>query len=489
MRNEYYAGVPVEQVEAEEEYFQPTGLVPLTLQRLTQGSTRWASGVMGLHTGGCAHAHEWVAEWHAHSAGAKLCRDVSAYPRWTGERLGGLLALGGPHWGSLAGLVPVGESWVTHVWAAAGGRESQQVGPLAVDAHAVRAQALGAGGWRLETLAVSGSDAVLSAWSRGAIADAELERVAQRQAFASANLAKLGQLDEVWPQLARSPDPTRRSHLIAALPALGVEASVLMTRYANERDVSVQRALVLALGDYPLDAVPAAERLAFTQRLLRDFRTHPDAGLHGALDWLLRRRWEQGPALDAAVQAWATESKGQHPSAVVGARGWYVNGVGQTFALVRGPVESVLGSPESEPDRDDSSFEGRGRVRINRSFLLAAREVTVAEYRRFNRQYQYTAKYSPGQDTPINHVSWYEAAAYCNWLSQQEGLPATQWCYEPINGEFKEGMRLAANYLERVGYRLPTEHEWEYAARVGAVTARPHGRTETLLGRSGSVTK
>ena len=44
-------------------------------------------------------------------------------------------------------------------------------------------------------------------------------------------------------------------------------------------------------------------------------------------------------------------------------------------------------------------------------------------------------QYSPDPKGPMNHVTWYHAAAYCNWLSEQEGLPKDQWCYLPNEQE------------------------------------------------------
>jgi serine/threonine protein kinase/formylglycine-generating enzyme required for sulfatase activity/tetratricopeptide (TPR) repeat protein len=257
-------------------------------------------------------------------------------------------------------------------------------------------------------------------------------------------------------------------------------AGQLMDRTLFDPNTSIRRALILTLGTYAPDSIASAEEQSLTAKLIDLYQHDPDSGIHAAAEWTLRR-WGKQDKLKAVnaqlmkMSNWAD-------------RRWFVNKVGQTFAVIEGPVEFRMGSPPTEPVRNET-MESPRRTLIPRRFAIAVKEVSKENWERFaraNPQYNLLAgfvnQHSPDPDGPMIGFTWYIAAHFSNWLSEQEGLPKDQWCYlQNKAGAYAEGMSIPADVLKRKGYRLPSEAEWEYACRAGAVTSRYFGNSVVLL--------
>ncbi len=117
-----------------------------------------------------------------------------------------------------------------------------------------------------------------------------------------------------------------------------------------------------------------------------------------------------------------------------------VNNIGMSFVLL--PAGSVvMGSPADEPGRNTDEMQER--VIISRAFYLQTTEVTQGQWQRVMGTNPSHFR-ACGEDCPVEQITWHDAQAFIGKLNALEGTNR---------------------------YRLPTEGEWEYAARAGTVTA------------------
>ncbi len=129
---------------------------------------------------------------------------------------------------------------------------------------------------------------------------------------------------------------------------------------------------------------------------------------------------------------------------VVGPKMKIKNSLGMAFVYIK-PGTFMMGSPKNEPGRDDD--ENQHQVTLSKGFYMQTTEVTQA-------QWQAVMGNSPsyfkncGNDCPVERVSWNDVQKFIRKLNSRES---------------------------NVTYRLPTEAEWEYAARAGSPTAFANG--------------
>jgi len=110
--------------------------------------------------------------------------------------------------------------------------------------------------------------------------------------------------------------------------------------------------------------------------------------------------------------------------------------------LLKGPPGVIFDRPSDAGDYDEAPVH---EVVIASPYWMSVTEVTVEQYRQFRPDYRGNPHYAPY----ASGVSWNDAVAFTKWLTQKEGKP----------------------------YRLPTEAEWEYAARAGTRTPFSSGLT------------
>lgn len=237
------------------------------------------------------------------------------------------------------------------------------------------------------------------------------------RANSGAILAELGELSTVCRFLIHQRNPTLRSLLIAKLPE-HCTLNEIIRRVSECSDSSVESALLAAIAGFPPDAL---QRRKETIAALAEARLSHDDRTVSAIAELLMKR--VGVPID-------NRERTLHPTRN---KQWFVDPLGRRMVVVY----------------------ANNYPNVNRTYAIADREVTAAEFQLFDEKFEADAAVAENYDCPANQIDWHTAARYCNWLTDKAGMMKGDACYEIA----ENGNATFLGY-ERKGYRLPDESEW-----------------------------
>ena len=272
-------------------------------------------------------------------------------------------------------------------------------------------------------------------------------------------LLQLGDASALRDRIRKVSDPRVRTHIILGMNSDRFDYSVIQAGVTQTDDLAWQTAVLAASWSFLDEPLSHDQRNEIQHRAATVYESSDDAEAH-SLARLLLQRLDPQLLEELTASIITTEA--------IGNRNWYVNHAGTSMVVIdprqlTDNLRSVLGSP----------------VPAYR-YAISATETTIGELQRVVEEFtppnQLTDPRIPATGFPLTY-----AMIFCNWLSEQDGLPHEEWFY-PSDREIRlDDVKQDPSQTSKTGYRLPLDIEWEIACRGGTETSRFFGNDPSLL--------
>lgn len=253
-------------------------------------------------------------------------------------------------------------------------------------------------------------------------------------------------------------DPRLRTQLIHDMNPVRMDlAKILPPLLGSVDDEPLRNVLMLATWRHTDEPLSEDVRDRLCTNLWETYRLKADPETHSVARLLLQE-------LDG--KRLATEERKLKDAEPDPSSRWFINKAGQTMIVLdpkRTGVEDYRAPPE-----------------VSRPFAISATEVTVDQFKKTVIRYKLKLADANG-DAPARGVLPVQVAEFCNRLSELEGIPEDEWCYPKANKLTVADCDPLPGFLEKTGYRLPTNAEWEFSCRSGSTTSRFFGENPNLI--------
>ena len=252
-------------------------------------------------------------------------------------------------------------------------------------------------------------------------------------------------------------------HYNIVLSKAGYEPFERNIRLNPEQDLALKESLKPILGVLRLSIEPVSSELfidgvkqaSLNQRLSLTAKPHRvKVSADGYADYIATVTPQPGTTQQLVIrlQTEAEAAAAAIPTTIT-------TSIGLALNLIL-PDALTMGAGRREPGRRSNEIEKQ--VTLTQAFYLSTTEVTNGQFLEFDPGHNSGVlgrALLNDKDRPVVNVSWNDAARFCNWLSEQEGLPAA---YQNVDGLMRAVTPL------NTGYRLPTEAEWAWSARYAS---------------------